>query len=538
MKSDIEIEEAIKPKNIDLIAKKYGIQNKYLINYGKYIAKVDLDVFKSKINKQNGKLILVTSINPTPYGEGKTTMAIGLCDALNKLGEKTVVALREPSMGPVFGIKGGATGGGYSQVMPMSEINLNFTGDMHALTAANNLLCAIIDNHIFQGNELNIKRVVIPRCLDINDRALRSINIKTKGCEREDSFIITVATELMAILCLSKDLQDLKRRISKIIIGYNDNNKPVFVYDLKAEDALAIILKDAINPNIVQTLEHNLAIIHGGPFANIAHGCNSIIATNLALKLGNYVVTEAGFGADLGAEKFLDITSEKGGFQPDTIVINATVRALKHNGNGDIKSGICNLKVHIDNMKLFTNNIIVCLNKFQDDTYDDLSYIINYCNDLNIKAIINDTYFKGSNGGIELAKEIVKITKNKSQVNKLYSNDDSIENKIMAIVKNIYHAKQVIYSQDAINNIAEIENLGLDKYPICIAKTQYSISDDKNLLGSPSDYDFHINKVYVNNGAEFIVAEAGNTLRMPGLGKSSAYLSMKISDEKKIRGLF
>ena len=538
MKSDIEIEEEIKPDSIVNIAKKYNIPNDYLFNYGKYMAKVDLKLMEdNKLNKK-GKLILVTSINPTPYGEGKTTMAIGLCDALNYIGKKAIVALREPSMGPVFGIKGGATGGGYSQVMPMSDINLHFTGDMHALTSANNLLCAIIDNHIFQGNELNIKKVVIPRCLDVNDRALRNINIMTKGCSREDHFVITVATELMAILCLSKDFKDLKRRVSKIIIGYNDQDKPIFVKDLNAEDAVSIVLKDAINPNIVQTLEHNLAIIHGGPFANIAHGCNSIIATNMALNLSDYVVTEAGFGADLGAEKFLDITCEKGGFKPDAIIINVTVRALKYNGNGVLKDGICNLETHINNMKKYMNNIIVCINKFSDDFKEDLDYIINYCHGLGVEAIINNTYALGSKGGKDLAEKVIELTKNEVNVNKLYDNNDSISSKINKIVEEIYHGKNVIYSDEALTNIKNIEKMGLDKYPICIAKTQYSISDDKNLLGSPSDYDFHINKVYVNNGAEFIVAEAGNILRMPGLGKNSAYINMEITDDKKIRGLF
>ena len=538
MKSDIEIEEEIKPDSIVNIAKKYNIPNDYLFNYGKYMAKVDLKLMEdNKLNKK-GKLILVTSINPTPYGEGKTTMAIGLCDALNYIGKKAIVALREPSMGPVFGIKGGATGGGYSQVMPMSDINLHFTGDIHALTSANNLLCAIIDNHIFQGNELNIKKVVIPRCLDVNDRALRNINIMTKGCSREDHFVITVATELMAILCLSKDFKDLKRRVSKIIIGYNDQDKPIFVKDLNAEDAVSIVLKDAINPNIVQTLEHNLAIIHGGPFANIAHGCNSIIATNMALNLSDYVVTEAGFGADLGAEKFLDITCEKGGFKPDAIIINVTVRALKYNGNGVLKDGICNLETHINNMKKYMNNIIVCINKFSDDFKEDLDYIINYCHGLGVEAIINNTYALGSKGGKDLAEKVVELTKNEVNVNKLYDNNDSISSKINKIVEEIYHGKNVIYSDEALTNIKNIEKMGLDKYPICIAKTQYSISDDKNLLGSPSDYDFHINKVYVNNGAEFIVAEAGNILRMPGLGKNSAYINMEITDDKKIRGLF
>ena len=538
MKSDIEIEEEIKPDSIVNIAKKYNIPNDYLFNYGKYMAKVDLKLMEDNKQNKKGKLILVTSINPTPYGEGKTTMAIGLCDALNYIGKKAIVALREPSMGPVFGIKGGATGGGYSQVMPMSDINLHFTGDMHALTSANNLLCAIIDNHIFQGNELNIKKVVIPRCLDVNDRALRNINIMTKGCSREDHFVITVATELMAILCLSKDFKDLKRRVSKIIIGYNDQEKPIFVKDLNSEDAVSIVLKDAINPNIVQTLEHNLAIIHGGPFANIAHGCNSIIATNMALNLSDYVVTEAGFGADLGAEKFLDITCEKGGFKPDAIIINVTVRALKYNGNGVLKDGICNLETHINNMKKYMNNIIVCINKFSDDFKEDLDYIINYCHGLGVEAIINNTYELGSKGGKDLAENVVELTKNEVNVNKLYDNNDSISNKINKIVEEIYHGKNVIYSDEALTNIKNIEKMRLDKYPICIAKTQYSISDDKNLLGSPSDYDFHINKVYVNNGAEFIVAEAGNILRMPGLGKNSAYINMEITDDKKIRGLF
>jgi formate--tetrahydrofolate ligase len=548
MKSDIEISENTKKIKIATIAKRYGIDNKYLFNYGPYMAKVDLSIM-SKLPKKQGKLILVTSINPTPYGEGKTTMAIGLCDALNSLGKSSIVALREPSMGPVFGIKGGATGGGYSQVMPMNSINLNFTGDMHALTSANNLLCAIIDNHIYQGNALKIKNVLIPRCLDINDRALRNIEITTKKCEREDHFMITVATELMAILCLSTDFNDLKRRIAKMIVATDIYNKPIYVSDLKATDALAIILSDAINPNIVETLEHNLAIIHGGPFANIAHGTNSIIATNMALRLSDYTVTEAGFGADLGAEKFLDIASIYGKFKTDAIIINVTVRSLKHHGgvvqedlnklNVDgLRKGLTNLDVHLENMRKYTQNVVVCINKFQNDYPEEINTIIKYCESKKVLSSISTTYSDGGKGGIDLAKKVIAITKEPSDVISLYDYNDSIKNKIAKIAKEIYRATDVVYSEQALKDIALINKLKLNNYPICIAKTQYSISDNPKLLGFPHDYEIHIESLKVNNGAEFIVALTSNVLTMPGLGANSAYLNMTIDNNKHMKGLF
>jgi formate--tetrahydrofolate ligase len=547
MKSDIEIAEATKKIKIKTIAKKYGILNKYLINYGDDKAKVDLKIMNDLPNK-NGKLVLVTSINPTPYGEGKTTVVIGLTDALNKLGYKAVAALREPSMGPVFGIKGGATGGGYSQVMPMADINLSFTGDMHAITSANDLLCAIVDNHIYQGNSLHIKKVIIPRCLDLNDRALRTINITSKRNERTDSFCITVATEIMAILCLSKDFKDLKRRLAKIIVGYDEEDKPIYVKDLKATASLAIILKDAINPNIVETLEHNLAIIHGGPFANIAHGCNSIIATNLGLRLGDYTVTEAGFGSDLGAEKFLDIACPKGNFKPDAIVLNVTIRALKHHGGCPkeslneagmtyLKAGISNLEAHIDSLKNYHVPMVIAINRFKDDAKEEIDYIINYAKNKGLEAISFSTFLDGSKGGLKLAQAVVNLTKESNNYATLYQENLSIKEKIKKICQNIYHANDVIYSEEALQDLAQINKLNVNNYPVCIAKTQYSLSDNKDLLGYPKDFVIHIRKVYVNNGAEFIVCLTDNILTMPGLGKESAYLKMTIDDNKVIRGL-
>ena len=534
MKTDIEIANSVKIKDIDKIAKKYSINKKYLINYGKNIAKVDLTIMDKLKKKKDGKLILVTSTNPTPYGEGKTTMAIGLCDALNKLGAKTSVALREPSMGPVFGLKGGATGGGYSQVIPMENINLHFTGDIHAIENANNLLCAIVDNHIFQGNELKIKKVLITRCMDINDRSLREVKTKT----RDDSFCISVASEMMAIFCLAKDFSDLRNRIDNIIVGIDEKDKLVYCKDLKATDALLIVLKDAINPNIVQTLYGNLAFVHGGPFANIAHGTNSLIATNLALKLSDYVITEAGFGSDLGAEKYFDIVGKINNKYPDLVIINATIRSIKYHGEGKLKKGLKNLQAHIENMKLFSKNILVCINKFNDDKIDEINTVIKFVEQYNIKAVISNTYANGPKGGINLAKEVLNILKEDNKTNVLYDNNDSIKNKIEKVVKNVYHASNIIYSDKANDKIKLLEKLNLDKYSICISKTPASLSDNPKVLGYPKDYDFNINDIIINNGAGFITVLSGNILRMPGLAKNSAYLNMKIDDNKNIEGIY
>lgn len=545
MKSDIEISNEKKLIKIDTILKKYGLRNKDIINYGNYKAKIDLN-FEKSLTRKAGKLILVTSINPTPYGEGKTTMAIGLTDALCELGKKAIVCLREPSLGPVFGIKGGATGGGYSQVVPMEDINLHFTGDMHAITSANNLLCAIVDNHIFQGNELKIKDVIITRCLDINDRALRNVTISEETKPRKEHFCISVATEIMAILCLSKDFKDLKERLSQIIVGYNEVDEAIKVKDLQATDALAILLKDAINPNAVQTLEGNLALIHGGPFANIAHGCNSIIATNLALKMADYVVTEAGFGADLGAEKFLDITCPTGNFKPSTIVINVTVRSIKHNGGcldmNDhnlkfMKQGICNLECHLTNMQKYTKNVLVCINKFITDTKEEINYIEKYCQERKVLCSVSETFAKGSNGGLDLANKVLEVSNKDNDYHKLYNDNIDIKDKIFKVATEIYHAKSVIYSKEA---EISLKRLGKDclNYPVCIAKTQYSISDNKDILGYPRDYEVHVREIYVCNGAKFIVVMMGSILRMPGLSKHPAYIDMTINEDKIIRGLY
>ncbi len=534
MKSDIEISEEHKLKKIVDIAKKYGIDEDYLINYGKYMAKVDLDINNTLKNNKQGKLILVTSTNPTPYGEGKTTMSIGLTDALNKLNKKAILCLREPSMGPVFGRKGGAAGGGYAQVVPMDNINLHFTGDMHAITSANNLLCAIIDNHIFQGNELKIKDVLITRCLDVNDRALRRVELEN----RKESFCITVATELMAIFCLAKDFDDLRNRIDNMIVAYDENNKPLTPKDLKATDAMLILLKDAINPNIVQTLEENLAFVHGGPFANIAHGTSSLIGTNLALKLGDYVITEAGFGSDLGAEKFFDIVSKQNNKFPDLVIVNATIRSLKHHGNGNLKEGLSNLGIHIENMQKLSSNVLVCINKFNDDTKEELDMVKNYVEQFNTKAITSTSFADGGKGSIELAEECLKVLENKNKTNTIYDNDLTIKEKIEKVAKEIYRASNIEYSDEALANIKLLEDLNLDKYPICISKTPMSLSDDEKLLNVPTNYTFHIKDVYINRGAGFITVMSGKILRMPGLTKNSAYENMKINDKKIVRGLF
>ena len=532
MKTDIEISRECNMLDIKDIAKKLNINEDNIECYGKYKAKLNLEY-----KDNNSKLILVTSTNPTPYGEGKTTVSIGINDALNKLNKSSIAVLREPSMGPVFGTKGGATGGGYSQVVPMEDINLHFTGDIHAVETANNLLCSIIDNHIFQGNELNIKEVVFNRCIDLNDRALRKIIIDSKY-SRYENFDITVASEIMAILCLSKNIDELKQNIGNILIGYDVNDKMIFARDLNCVGAITLVLKDAIKPNLVQSLENNPVIIHGGPFANIAHGCNSIIATKLGLSLADYVVTEAGFGADLGAEKFLDIKCPKANIKPNCIVINTTIRSLKYNGNDSLEVGIKNLERHVNNMTKYTKNIIVCINKFDIDNEDDINYVINYVNNLGFDIEICTSYKDGSLGSIELAKKIIKICDNNVDYRKLYNYNDTIENKINTICKEIYKATDVIISNNIKEKIEMIEKNGFNNLPICIAKTQYSFSDNPKLLGAPLDFKMEITDVKLCSGAGFIVVLMGKIMTMPGLSKKSAYLNMDIDNKQNIKGLF
>lgn len=535
MKSDIEISKSIKLIPINDILSKYDIDSEAAINYGKYMAKLDIDNLKNA--EKNGKLILVTSINPTIYGEGKTTTVIGLVDALNKLNKEAVAILREPALGPIFGTKGGATGGGYAQVVPMEDINLHFTGDMAAICTANNLLCAIVDNHLFQGNELKIKKVVIQRTIDINDRALRNITIHS-SYERDDHFILTVASELMAILGLSKDFKELKTMVGNIIVAYNDADVPIYAKDLKAVDAVCILLKDAFKPNVVQTLEHNLALVHGGPFANIAHGTATVRAIKTGMKYFSYSVVEAGFGSDLGAEKFLDIVSPRGNFYPDAIVLNATIRALKYNGNGNLKEGLANLQAHIDNMLLFSKNVVVSLNKFSDDSLEDIDLVKEYVCKQGLEFAINDTYSKGSAGGIELATKVVRMCNlaNK-KILKLYDDNQKIKEKIKILAQKIYHAKDVIYSSEAEDKIKILSTLNLDKYPICVSKTPMSIADNKELLGYPKDFIMHVTDIKLNNGAGFIVVYMGNVITLPGLNKNSNYLKMYIDDEGNIKEL-
>lgn len=533
--TDIEISNKCSLLNINKVANKLGI-NDFIEPYGAYKAKIDYT--KISTNK-NGKLILVTSINPTPFGEGKTTITIGINDALNKLGKSSVAVLREPSMGPVFGIKGGATGGGYSQVVPMEDINLHFTGDIHAIEAANNLLCAIIDNHIYQGNALNIDEVLFNRCIDLNDRALRNIEIKyDNGYKRNEKYNITVASEIMAILCLSKDLDDLKERISNILIGKTKDGKMIFARDLNCVGAITLILKDAIKPNLVQTLENNPVIIHGGPFANIAHGCNSVIATKLGLKLCEYVVTEAGFGADLGAEKFLDIKCRLNDLKPNCVVINATIRALKYNGNEDLTIGIKNLERHIENISKYTNNIVVCINKFDGDTENDINYVKEFVNNIGFSCITCDSYNKGGIGAIDLASEIINVCNNQVSYKPLYDLNDSIINKINIIAKDIYRASNVILSEEIKEKIKFYEENGFKNLPICIAKTQYSFTDNSKILGAPTNFNMTVTDVRLNSGAGFIVVLMGNIMTLPGLGKNSAYLNMNIDTNGNISGLF
>ena len=547
MKTDIEISNECNILNINEIANKLSIKEQYLENYGKYKTKINLDI-NNELNKENGKLILVTSINPTPFGEGKTTVSIGINDALRRIGKNSLVVLREPSLGPVFGIKGGATGGGYSQVVPMEDINLHFTGDIHALESANNLLCAIIDNHIFQGNDLKIDRVVFNRCVDLNDRALRDITINS-SYSRKEQFNITVASEMMAILCMSEDIEDLKNRIGNILIGYTKENKMIFARDLICVGAIALLFKDAIKPNLVQTLENNPAIIHGGPFANIAHGCNSIIATKLGLKLCDYVVTEAGFGADLGAEKFLDIKCGIANLKPNCVVINATIRSLKYNGGVSkeeinienleaLEKGIINLQRHIENMVKYTKNIIVCLNKFEYDTDSEIEYVKKFVKDMGYPIEVCNSFKEGSKGAIELAQNIISICENDIDFKTLYNYNESIIEKINKICKEIYRANNVIINDEIKEKIKLLEDNNLDKLPVCIAKTQYSFTDNPKLLGAPNDFDMTVTDIRLSSGAGFIVVLMGDIMTMPGLGKNSAYLNMDIDNKGNITGLF
>ena len=541
--TDIEIARNVTPKPINDILETYGFTKDSIYNYGPYMAKIT----KDNPPNQEGDLILVTSINPTPYGEGKTTISIGLCDGLNALGKKAIAVLREPSLGPVFGLKGGATGGGHSQIIPMEDINLHFTGDIHAITCANNLLCAIIDNHIFQGNALNIEKVTFTRCLDINDRALRNITINS-SYEREDHFQISVASPIMAVLCLSKDFEDLKSRLAKMIVGFNDLDKPIYVRDLDATDALAIILKDAINPNAVQTLEGNLALVHGGPFANIAHGCSSLTSIKMALNHAHYVVTEAGFGADLGAEKFLDITAQEGNLDVSLIVLNVTIRSLKHHGGvkkenlpnldlDSLKQGLSNLECHISNLKQYTSNILVVLNKFNTDYEEEINLVKSFVQSRALEFVVNNSYLEGSKGSLDFAKKVVSLC-HKEKIKRLYDVNASIPTKIEYLAKNIYHANAVKYTNKALEEIKLLEKLNLDKMPICVAKTPMSISDNKDFLGYPKDYQINVTDIKISNGAGFIIVYMGNILTMPGLNKNAAYLNMKIDKNKKIEGLF
>ena len=551
---DIEIARKFKLKPINKIAKKIGINENYIENYGNYKAKISLDIMNKIKNNNDGKLVLVTSINPTPLGEGKTTVSVGLADGLRRIGKKSILTLREPSLGPVFGIKGGATGGGYSQVAPMEDINLHFTGDIHAITAANNLLSAMIDNHIFNGNQLQIKKVTWKRCIDLNDRQLRKIETGLSGenniVKREDGFDISVASEIMAILCLATDIFDLKRRLGNIIIGYDIAGKPVTANDLKAEGAMTVLLKDAIKPNLVQTLEQTPAIIHGGPFANIAHGCNSVLATKLALKLGDYCITEAGFGADLGAEKFMDIKTRQLGKTPDAVVIVATIKALKYHGGVDKENinkenidaliiGSKNLLRHVDNIKtVFKLNPIVAINKFDYDTKEEIKALKNILSERNIQMSLVECYRRGSKGTTDLAKKVTKICQEKTKAMYAYPLEKTIKEKIDCVAMRVYGANSVVYEGNAEKQIKKIEELGYSDLPICIAKTQYSLSDDPNNLECSQLFDIHVKEVQIKAGAEFIVVITGKIMTMPGLPKSPAAEKINIDEDGNIVGIF
>lgn len=551
---DIEIARNTKLQKIEEIAEKLGINEEELETYGKYKAKISLKAFERLKNKENGKLILVTAINPTPLGEGKTTMAIGLADGLRKIGKNSILALREPSLGPVFGIKGGATGGGHSQIAPMEDINLHFTGDIHAITSANNLLSAIIDNHIYFGDELGIERVTWKRCVDLNDRQLRKVETGLSGekniVPREDGFDISVASEIMAIFCLATDIEDLKRRIGNIIIGYTKGNKPVTAKDLKADGALTVLLKDAINPNLVQTLEHTPALVHGGPFANIAHGCNSIIATKMAMKLSDYVITEAGFGADLGAEKFLDIKCRKAQIKPDAVVCVATIKALKYHGGVSkenikeenieaLDKGFNNLLRHVDNLKnKFGLNVIVAINKYSHDTEKEIEFLRNKLKEYDIDLSLVESWEKGGEGATDLANKIVELTNKNASLNYMYDLNESIKDKINDIATKIYGAEAVEYSEKAEEKIKQIEKMGYDKLPVCIAKTQYSFSDDQKNLECIEPFNIHVKDIILKSGAEFIVAITGKIMTMPGLPKIPAAEQIDLDENGNIVGIF
>lgn len=556
MLTDIEIAKQADIKPISDIAEKLGISADELEFYGKYKAKLPLSLLKKYENKEDGKLILVTAINPTPAGEGKTTVTVGLGEAMNRIGKKAVIALREPSMGPVFGIKGGAAGGGYAQVIPMEDINLHFTGDMHAITAANNLLCAIIDNHIQQGNELRIdpRRILFKRCLDMNDRALRNVVIglggKVNGVPREDGFMITVASEIMAILCLSSGIKDLKDRLGSILTAYTYDGTPVYARDLNAVGSMAALLKDAIKPNLVQTLENTPALMHGGPFANIAHGCNSVTATRLALKLGDYCITEAGFGADLGAEKFLDIKCRCAGLKPSCVVIVATIRALKYNGGVPkaelskentvaLKNGIVNLETHIENMRKYGLPVVVAINRFATDTEAEIETIEAFCKEKDVPVSLTEVFAHGGEGGKELAEKVVKTIETKeAHFKPIYDEKLSIKEKLNVLAKEIYRAGDVVFTSNAEKAISEIEKLGKDKLPICVAKTQYSLSDDPQKLGSPKGFTLTVRDVRLSAGARFIVALTGDIMTMPGLPKQPAAYKIDVDDDGNVSGLF
>ena len=535
--TDIEIARNTKLDKIVDIAKKIGIGEEELEQYGKYKAKISSEVYEKNKSKPNGKLILVTAITPTPLGEGKTTMSIAIADGLSKIGKKPVLALREPSLGPVFGIKGGATGGGKVQVAPMEDINLHFTGDIHAITAANNLLASLIDNHIYFGNELGFERVVWKRCMDLNDRQLREVETGLSGenkiVPRHDKFDITVASEIMAILCLSENIEDLKERLGNILVGYNKEGKPIYAKQLNAQGSMTVLLKDAIKPNLVQTLEHTPTIIHGGPFANIAHGCNSVIATKLALKLGDYVITEAGFGADLGAEKFLDIKCRKAGLKPDCVVIVATIKALKYHG------GIDNLYRHIDNIKeRFGLNVIVAINKYVQDADEEIEELRKQLDEKQVELSLVEGWAKGGEGATDIAEKLVKLTEKEEKFKFIYELEDSIKEKIEKVANKIYGAKGVDFSEEAINEIRKIEELGYGKLPVCIAKTQYSFSDDPKNLECKGDYNITVRNVELKAGAGFVVVLAGKIMTMPGLPKVPAAESIDINENGEVEGIF
>ena len=552
--TDIEIARSTKLEKITDIAKKIEIDEEALELYGKYKAKISEAVYEKRKDKKNGKLVLVTAISPTPLGEGKTTVSIAIADGLRKIGKNSILALREPSLRPAFGIKGGATGGGKVQIASMEDINVHFTGDIHAMTAANNLLSSMIDNHIYFGNELGFKKVVWKRCMDLNDRQLRKVETGLSGekkiVPREDGFDITVASEIMAIVCLSKDLKDLKEKLGNIILGYNAENKPIFARDLKANGAMAVLLKDAIKPNLVQTLEHTPAIVHGGPFANIAHGCNSVIATKMAMKLSDYVITEAGFGADLGAEKFLDIKCRKARLKPDVVVLVATIKALKYHGGVEkekiqeeniegLQKGIDNLYRHIDNLKnKFGLNVIVALNRYTSDTEKEIRWLENNLNERDIPISIVEGWAKGGEGATDIATKITKLAEEKSDFKFIYNDEDTIAKKIKKVATKIYGAKDVEYSNEAKEKIQMIENLGYGNLPVCIAKTQYSFSDDSKNLECNNCYNIHVRDVELKLGAGFVVVLAGKIMTMPGLPKIPAAENIDIDDNGNIVGIF